>query len=97
MCFVNNVFCKRYCQSVVIISHVASCHFMMMVVLSVCAAATLWPECVQREYLNDNWVWDYHTKPPEVLLSPDLEDAYFHTDPVDQSTGTAGKHNNSSP
>ncbi|XP_046568344.1 SPRY domain-containing SOCS box protein 3-like [Haliotis rubra] len=57
-------------------------------------AVTLWPVCLQREYLNDNWVWDYHTKPPEVLLSSDLEDAYFHTDPVDQSTGTAGVRGN---
>lgn len=43
------------------------------------------------EYDCDNWVWDQYNKSPEVLLSSDQESAYFYTDPVDQSTGTAGK------
>lgn len=42
------------------------------------------------EYSADNWVWDQFNKSPEVVLSKDQESAYFYTDPVHQSTGTAG-------
>ncbi|XP_033747594.1 SPRY domain-containing SOCS box protein 3-like [Pecten maximus] len=48
----------------------------------------------QTRYIADhnteNWVWDQFNKSPEVQLSPDLESAYFHIDPVYHSTGTAG-------
>lgn len=42
------------------------------------------------DYNPDNWVWDQLNKSPEVLLSTDQENVYFYTDPVYQSTGTAG-------
>lgn len=41
----------------------------------------------QREF----WVWDHITKSPEVLLSSDRHSAYFYIDPINESTGTAGK------
>ncbi|KAK3091371.1 hypothetical protein FSP39_019344 [Pinctada imbricata] len=43
-----------------------------------------------REYQTEKWVWDQYSKSPEVCLSRDLQNAYFHTDPVFMSMGTAG-------
>ena len=43
-----------------------------------------------RDYQSEDWVWDQTTKSPEVCLSKDLENAYFHVDPVYMSMGTAG-------
>ena len=42
------------------------------------------------DYNVDDWVWDQSNKSPEVELSSDKESVYFYTDPVHQSTGTAG-------
>ncbi|XP_005104344.1 SPRY domain-containing SOCS box protein 3 [Aplysia californica] len=57
-------------------------------------ALTLGPESSFREYFNDNWVWDGSSKPPEVQLSSNFEDAYFYIDPVIQSTGTVAVRGN---
>ena len=43
------------------------------------------------DYNVDDWVWDQSNKSPEVELSSDKESVYFYTDPVHQSTGTAGE------
>lgn len=37
---------------------------------------------------SDPWVWDTQCAPEQVTLSSNSEAAYFHTDPVRQSTGT---------
>lgn len=44
-----------------------------------------------HEYFRENWVWDRNSKPAEVQLSADQEEAYFLFDPVIESTGTVGK------
>ena len=41
--------------------------------------------------MSDQWVWDKECAPSEVKLSSNLEAAYFHVDPVDESTGTVGE------
>lgn len=43
-----------------------------------------------KDFCIDDWVWDQYHKSPEVMLSSDLNNAYFYVDPVYQSTGTAG-------
>ena len=40
---------------------------------------------------GETWTWDVSNKSPDVVLSADRTAAYFHTDPVIGSTGTAGK------
>ena len=47
-------------------------------------------EILRNQFYQDNWVWDSSTKGEHVMLSPDRRAAYFHTDPVLESTGTAG-------
>ncbi|GFR60023.1 SPRY domain-containing SOCS box protein 3-like [Elysia marginata] len=45
---------------------------------------------VYTDFIQDAWVWDDQLKPEEVQLSTDHKEAYFHVDPVSQSTGTVG-------
>ena len=40
---------------------------------------------------RESWVWDTDHKSSHVVLSPNHEAAYFHVDPMLESTGTAGK------
>ncbi|XP_025109349.1 SPRY domain-containing SOCS box protein 3-like isoform X1 [Pomacea canaliculata] len=48
-------------------------------------------ECTgQNDQMVDQWVWDGHCAPAAVKLSSNFEAAYFHTDPVNMSTGTVG-------
>ncbi|CAG5122367.1 unnamed protein product [Candidula unifasciata] len=47
-----------------------------------------------HEYFRENWVWDSNSKPLEVELSSDLEEAYFYIDPVIESTGTVAVRGN---
>ena len=42
------------------------------------------------DHQQENWVWDQFSRSPDVELSPDLLNAYFHIDPVFNSRGTAG-------
>ncbi|XP_071797556.1 SPRY domain-containing SOCS box protein 3-like [Asterias amurensis] len=44
----------------------------------------------RREYRPDNWCWDGQSKSSDVQLSSNHLAAYFHIDPVEDSTGTAG-------
>lgn len=49
-------------------------------------------ECTgQNDQMVDQWVWDGHCAPAAVKLSSNFEAAYFHTDPVNMSTGTVGE------
>ena len=45
----------------------------------------------QSDFIEEQWVWDPNNKSPEVILSRNSHAAYFHIDPVTESTGTAGK------
>ncbi|XP_050392840.2 SPRY domain-containing SOCS box protein 3 [Patella vulgata] len=49
---------------------------------------------ILSEFYANNWVWDYQNKSSDVHLSNDKKSAYFYTDPVDLSTGTAGVRGN---
>jgi len=49
------------------------------------------PQCTSKyhDYTPDLWCWDKVTCPDDVTLSKNSLEAYFFTDPVMQSTGTA--------
>lgn len=57
----------------------------------VCLTAIALQRSWSHSHMNDQWVWDTRCAPSQVQLSSNLEAAYFHTDPVNQSTGTVGK------
>jgi len=48
-------------------------------------------DILRNKFYQDNWVWDSSTKGKHVMLSSNSRAAYFHTDPVLESTGTAGR------
>jgi hypothetical protein len=45
----------------------------------------------ESEFRAEKWIWDEQQKSPDVVLSEDKTAAYFHTDPIQESTGTAGR------
>lgn len=51
---------------------------------------TVWLADNEGIYSQEHWVWDGSDKSPDTLLSQDKKAAYFHVDPVKESTGTAG-------
>ena len=45
----------------------------------------------RNQWFADNWVWELSDESPDIMLSQDRRGVYFHVDPVEGSTGTAGE------